>query len=79
MLLTDSTALAGASVVAVAGVLAGLLMLGYAARQPSPSPLPSLTFTIPNVTSQSFWHNKVIVFTFVAYRPDSEYMRQVGG
>jgi hypothetical protein len=38
MLLTVCVALAGASVVAVAGVLAGLLMLGYAARQRTPSP-----------------------------------------
>jgi hypothetical protein len=39
MLLTSCVAVAGASVVAVAGVLAGLLMLGYAARQRTPSPL----------------------------------------
>jgi hypothetical protein len=38
MLLTVCVGLAGASVVAVAGVLAGLLMLGYAARQRNPSP-----------------------------------------
>jgi hypothetical protein len=40
MLLIGPAALAGASVVAVAGVLAGLLMLGYAARQRTPSPPP---------------------------------------
>jgi hypothetical protein len=68
MLLTDSTAVAGASVVAVAGVLAGLLMLGYAARQPTPSPLsPVLNqYMYIENTSQSFWHIKVRVFTFVA-------------
>jgi hypothetical protein len=52
MLLTSCVAVAGASVVAVAGVLAGLLMLGYATRQRTHSPLSplltSLTFTIPN-------------------------------
>jgi hypothetical protein len=51
MLLTGCVAVAGASVVAVAGVLAGLLMLGYAARQPTPSPSPphqSYLYYIPN-------------------------------
>jgi hypothetical protein len=80
MLLTDSVAIAGASVVAVAGVLAGLLMLGYAARKRTPSPPPvlpttiysSLTFTIPyqymyiENTNKSFWQIKVLMFTFVA-------------
>ncbi len=48
MLLTVCVAVAGASVVAVAGMLAGLLMLGYAARQRTPShlPLPSLVLLL---------------------------------